>query len=395
MPAPLTIRALQEQAQASFLTYGPAGEGAVELVEGFGQYHAEYAAIRRGVGLLDLPMRALLRLTGKDTSAFLHRLLTQDIRAMQPGDARRAFLLTTKGRILADLWVLTTRDALYLETDRPTLPTLRAELDRYLFTDDVKIEDLSDSYRLLALHGPSGPALLTAAGAGDFTHLAPGRHAHAQLADACCSVHRCDLTGSAGLHLWVPSSHADAIYSQLAHAVGGLTPELGADSATGYRGQLDRAIKGRGVGWLAFNTARIEAGQPLWRIDFGPDSLPAETGILTQAVSFTKGCYPGQEVVCRMKDLGHPARVLVSLRGEDDRLPIAGSEVAAGDDTTRQAVGAVTSSAVSPLAAGVALAFSVVKWGRHQPGQTLWAPAEGAWAPMKVADTLHIPALQP
>ena len=395
MSTPVTIRALQEQAQASFLTYGPPGAGAVELVEGFGQYQAEYAALRRGVGLLDLPMRALLRLTGKDSPAFLHRLLTQDVRAMQSGEAKRAFLLTVKGRIVADLWVMVTRDGIYLETDRPTLPTLRAELDRYLFTDDVKIEDLSDSYRLLALHGPSGPALLAAAGAGDFTQLAPGRHAHAQLGDACCSVHRWDLAGSPGLHLWMPATHADAIYAQLAHAVGGLTPELGADSATGDRGHLDRAIKGRGIGWLAFNTARIEAGQPLWRVDFGPDSLPAETGLLTQAVSFTKGCYPGQEIVCRMKDLGHPARVLVSIRGEDDRLPIAGSELAAGEDTTRQAVGAVTSSAVSPLAGGLAVAFAVVKWGRHQPGQTLWAPAEGAWVPMKVSEALHIPALKP
>ncbi|MCC7406605.1 MAG: aminomethyltransferase family protein, partial [Phycisphaeraceae bacterium] len=136
-----------------------------------------------------------------------------------------------------------------------------------------------------------------------------------------------------------------------------------------------RTILGRGIGWMAYNTARIEAGSPLFHVDFGPDSLPHETAILSQAVSFTKGCYLGQEIVARMQSLGHPKRLLVGLRLPDDRLPIAGSQVLTADG---QVVGAVTSSTLSPLLGQTAIALAVVKWGRHEPGTTLRVAAEGA-----------------
>src|SRR5690606_32624583 len=110
------------------------------------------------------------------------------------------------------------------------------------------------------------------------------------IAQAEVTVYRRDDAGAPGLHLIVPRDRAGDVYKALLEPVGGLVPEV--------EGGVRRAITGRGIGWLAYNTARIEAGTALYCVDFGPDSLPAETGprTMAEAVSFTKGCYLGQEI---------------------------------------------------------------------------------------------------
>ena len=137
--------------------------------------------------------------------------------------------------------------------------------------------------------------------------------------------------------------------------------------------------RGRPIGWLAYNTARIEADLPIYHIDFGPDTLPNETGpaLLGEMVSFTKGCYVGQEIVARLQNLGHPKRLLVGLKFADDRMPIAGSQVLGGDTDDGDVVGAVTSSTISPLRGNVAVALAMVQWASHEPGTELRVPAEG------------------
>ena len=108
--------------------------------------------------------------------------------------------------------------------------------------------------------------------------------------------------------------------------------------------------------------------------------MPGPRGI-DQAVSFTKGCYLGQEVAARMKSLGHPKKLLVGFRvsdqaGATDALPVAGAQVFDAKDPTK-VIGAVTSSAASPLAGQTAIGFAVVRWGRHRPGTELRMPAGG------------------
>ena len=370
---PLTSTHAQDG--AGFIPYGPVdADQTVQVVDTFGLYEAEYAAIRKTVGLMDLPHRGVVEVTGGGRIDFLHRMLTNDTAGLEPGQGRRAMLLDRTGRIGADMIVLHDSERTCLETDVFQTSSLVAELEGFVFTEDVQLRDASDSYVRLALHGPAGADVLKAVGNEPVEALSPLSHRRLTLAGHPCTVFRSDETGTPGLHLMVPRQGAVAVYDALKKAVGG-----------------DAAVStGKPIGWLAYNTARIEAGTPLYHIDFGKDTLPHETGVLDQAVSFTKGCYRGQEIVARLHNLGHPKRVLVGLRLADDRLPIAGSQVLEPDEptgdrtgttprgsTSGSVIGGVTSSCVSPMLGGKAVAFAMVKWGMHEPGTPVVVPAEG------------------
>ena len=218
----------------------------------------------------------------------------------------------------------------------------------------------------------------------------PGTHHVLTLAGADATVYRRDLCGVPGFGLWVKAPDAVNVYKALLDAAGYETDQpdhqTDPEAAAAFAKRRREGLRGRPVGWSAFNTARIEAGSPVFHIDFGHDSLPAETGVLDEAVSFTKGCYLGQEIVARMKSLGHPKRVLVGLRVEGGHLPVAGSQVteyAAGEQhaageavATHNVIGGITSSAISPLLGQRPVVFAVMKWGRHTPGTRVLVPTE-------------------
>lgn len=361
------LHTLHEQTDATYLPYGPA-DTAVQVVDTFGFYELEYAAIRRRVGVLDEPQRGVVELRGADRLLVLHNMLTNEMKSLQPGHSRRAFLLNQKGRIVADLIVLHEADRTLLVLDMFQAVTVAGELDRLIFTEDVQVANLSESLHVIALHGPGSAAALAELAGMDELALQPGEHAAITLAGIGCTVYRRDETRSPGLHVLVPSDAVVTVYQQLLRT-------LNYDPKQEQDADVVAQRRGRPIGWLAFNTARIEAGTPLFHIDFGTDSLPHETGVLDDAVSFTKGCYLGQEIVARMQHLGHPKRVVVGLRFTDDRMPVAGTPVRAAQDDTL--IGAVTSSTVSPLLGNIAIAFAVMKWGSHEPGTTVRVPAEG------------------
>jgi folate-binding protein YgfZ len=144
----------------------------------------------------------------------------------------------------------------------------------------------------------------------------------------------------------------------------------------------------RPIGWAAFNACRIESGRPIFGIDFDDSILPAETGQLARAVSFTKGCYPGQEVVARMHARQQVARQIVGLKMESDALPIAGAQIF--DDnggTGGNAVGGVTSSTISPILSNAALCIGLVKKPFFAVGTKSTIPAEGAMHKATVVET--------
>lgn len=393
------LRELQEKADASFLTYGaPGGEGAgVQMVDSFGFYEGEYAAIRRGVGLMHLPQRAVLRFTGKDRQEFLHAMLTQDVKAMSGGMTRRGFQLNEKGRIVADVIIHHGDLDTWLELDAFDLPKLKTLLEGKLFIEDVVIEDRSGLHTCLALHGPAVLPLLRRVLTDDPSPMfdAPGTHHVLSMQDRKATCYRWDECGVAGVRLLVPREDETAWVEALAAPFGGLNPTPAPGSTAGDQkphGDSTEKIRGRGIGWLAYNTARIEGGSPIFHIDFGPDTLPHETGLLEATTSFKKGCYLGQEIVARMQNLGHPKKVLVGLKFEDDRLPVSGTPVydAPAESATQAGtanapvIGGITSSTLSPMLGGKAIALAMMKWGKHRPGTPALVPAEGANVPATV-----------
>jgi folate-binding protein YgfZ len=371
------LQAIQLKAGAEWVRYG-SGDDAVEIADTFGAYEAEYAAIRSRVGIMHLPQRGILRLVGKDVKDFLHRLTTQDVNAMVGGGTRRGFQLNVKGRIIADMLIHHGDADTWLDTDRCDIAELTSALDMRLFAEDVKMEDWSERYELLALHGPASGALLEKLGGKALDE--PGTHHVMQLNGAPASVYRYDVCGSPGYGVWRKRDSAAALYQIMLDAAGydpdAPDPETDPEAAADAAARRRETLRGRPVGWSAFNTARIEAGSPLFHVDFGGDCLPHETSLLDTTTSFTKGCYIGQEIVARMQSLGHPKRLLVGLRFEDDRLPVAGSQVFDHGDQS-SVIGAITSSTISPMRGHTAIAFAMIKWGKHRPDTKVVVPADG------------------
>lgn len=345
MSHPSPLESHWEQMEAAFIPYGES----VRLVGELARVELEYAAIRKAAALLDAPHRGLVRLTGRDRLDFLHRMLSNDCRSLNPGDVQRNFLLNSKGRIMADMLVVEQQDATLIDLDVYTAATVAAELDKMLFGEDVQVMNLSDSHHGVIVNGPKAERV-----AHWWTEASR---------DNAAIPH--DETGEGGYHLWGPAASASKF----------------ADQAADLRDTFDL----RPIGWLAFNIARIEAGRPMFNIDFGPDSLPHETGVLDEAVSFTKGCYRGQEIVARMQSLGHPAKLLVGFRVEGDAVPVAGAPVLDGTASDAATVGAVTSSTFAPMLSQAPIGFAMVKWAKREIGTRLYVPAEGHNVPVTVA----------
>lgn len=302
----------------------------------YGDVAGEYAAAASGAGLHAARDRGLIELTGDDRVSWLNNLVTNVVRTLTPGEGNYAFALDRAGRILFDLDLLVRPDSLRLNLDRRLTPKALEHFDRYLISENVKIADRTEEYECLALVGPQAKAITDALGA---------RHAAAMPALASTLVPlmgkyrplvRHDFAGVFGVEFWVESADAPACWRQLM--------ELGGEVGL------------RPVGRTAVRTVQIEAGIPIYGEDIDESVLPAETLQLDRAVSFTKGCYLGQEVIERMRSRGaKPKSRLVGLRlaGAPGEIP-AGTAIEVAGET----VGRLASTSHSPrLKATVGLGY--------------------------------------
>jgi aminomethyltransferase len=376
------LLSLHQQARAETQFYDQ-----IEIVSTFGSPQAEYAAIHKSCGMMDLPFRSVVELTGRDRHVFLNNLITQEVwsksekRGLTPGQTCYAFLLNLKGRVVLDLHVIELDDRTWLEVDTRLARMLAELLDKYVFSEQVRINLPEPGYHPIGLHGPGAQTILREEGVFETGRLI-GREV---------VVWRNDPCGVPGYHILMRSEDAPMIWNHL---------------QTRYSVEIEPGKRRlRPIGWAAFNTCRIEAGTPLFGIDFelaepsvpgvrekpvSDDStpkaqgvLPAETGLLDRAVSFTKGCYLGQEVVARMYARGQIARRLVGLKIENGMLPIAGEHVF--DDQDNQ-IGAITSSTISPILSESAIALAILKKPHFETGRQVRVPAEGALRQARVVD---------
>jgi folate-binding protein YgfZ len=201
-------------------------------------------------------------------------------------------------------------------------------------------------------------------------------------------VWRDDPTASPGYHVIVPIGEAQTLWQDLSR-LAAPPPAAGSSPPTTAR-PLNRTAPPRPsawpAGWAAFNTARIEAGRPLFGIDFDQTVLPAETGLLDRAVSFTKGCYLGQEIVARMASRGQVARRIAAFRMDGPELPVAGAPI---NDEAGQVVGIVTSSTASPLLSGAAIGLAMLRRTCSDIGSVVHVAAQGAFRPARVVEACH------
>lgn len=365
---PNPLRELHAGANAETQAYGE-----VEIVLTFGQPQAEYSAIHKTSGLFDMPFRAVLELTGKDRLPFLNNLLTNQTldkntkTPMATGSVVYTYLLSAKsGRIIADMNVLELGDRTLLELDGRVIDTVKEALDKYQFTEEVSIRSLVGEAHEISMHGPGSVAVLAKLlDSGAVPEVS--RCSMARIIGSDGVVWRDDPCGVPGFFLIVPLDAAVAVWNHL-------IATFAAPNVSGAAIDVGRRML-RPVGWAAFNSTRIEAGRPLFGIDFDETFLAAETGQLNRAVSFTKGCYPGQEIVARMHARKQLAKQIVGIRMDEDALPVAGTHIF--DDASNQ-IGGITSSTLSPILSNAVICLGILKRPFFNVGSTVQIPAEGA-----------------
>jgi len=304
----------------------------------------EYAAVRQGAGVIDRGARGRIVVRGADRKTFLHALLTNDIVPLAPGTGCYAALLTPQGRMIADMQVFAMGDVMLLDVAREVKDLLLERFDQLIFSEDVQLGDVSDTWGCVGVYGPLAADVAGRALAGDFSQYGPFQNRRTEFQGELVVVARSDGFGLPGILLFTAAERVPALMETL--LASGAVP-LSTDVA---------------------EVLRVEAGDPAFLVDMTDDTIPLEAGIETRAISYLKGCYPGQEVIIRIRDRGHGkiARKLVGLTIAGDHVPAAGSRMVDGDKD----VGHVTSAVFSPsLAMPVALGY--VHRDFANPGSTV------------------------
>jgi folate-binding protein YgfZ len=286
-------------------------------------------AVRRGAGLFELDDRALLEVGGGDRVRWLQGQISNDVAGLAPGEGCYATVLTVKGRIIADLHVLAREDVFWLETGAAALDAVRERLDRYIVADDVTLADASERFARLALEGARAGTVLEAAGASP----PPAEGAtDVRIADRDVVIWAFGFGNEPAYQVLVAPGDASAVREALL-AAGGSEGLVAADAET-------------------LETLRVESGVPALGRELDEEVFPAEAR-LERAISTTKGCYTGQEIVERIRSRGAVHYLLVGLRF-DDAPPPPGTEL---HDAGGKRVGEVTSVARSPEAGAIGLGY--------------------------------------
>jgi folate-binding protein YgfZ len=309
-------------------------------------FEDEYRAVHEAAVWADRTARdARLEVRGPDAPEWLQGLLTQEVKALQPGEGAYATYLTPQGRMVADMRVFRRHDTFVLETVGSARTTLLSRLDQFVIMEDVTVSDVTEALGCLTVLGPQASAAASACtGVASPTLDALDEHAHLELAVPGAFVAASREFGVPAFDLFAPPAAIETwrttLQASLPHA-------------------SDRLLE----------AARIEAGRPRYGVDMHEDTIPLEAGVESRGISFDKGCYVGQEVVIRIlhRGGGRVARRLVWVERtphpRDASVWAGGDGVSVGD----RVVGHVTSACWSPARGGL-LGIAMVHRDATEPG---------------------------
>ena len=289
-----------------------------------------YQALRETAAWMDLSSRGRLRITGEDRYRLMHAMTTNQVQGLRPGEGTYVFFLNAQGRILGDANLLCFEDYLLLDTEPETRAKLAEHLDRYIIADDVAVEDVTESTAAIGVEGPQAAQILASLGA----EVPMEPHSWASWgARTVAKLHTCSYC--------VLTSIGDksALIAQLRDI-----PEASPEDV---------------------RTVRIELGRPRYGEEITERYLVQETGQL-QAISFSKGCYLGQEIVERVRSRAQIHRVLCRLEMDTDEVPPAGTKLKSGDAEAAE----IASATFSP-ALGKVVALAYVRVPHNQAGVEL------------------------
>ncbi|MBI3604633.1 MAG: aminomethyl transferase family protein [Nitrospirae bacterium] len=259
----------------------------------------EYAAVRTETALFDFSSRGKIQIKGNDRVKFLQGLATNDINRLSDGKGLYTILPSVKGKIASEAVVYFFPGTLFL-TVHPELTEKTVQmLNRYKIGSDAKIEDVTERFALFSIQGPKSDLLLRELFQISFSNLQtmiqllPDRYLSTQLSGLDLKVIHDNWSGETGFDLLVPAGEG-AKFREFILNKGkgyGLTP----------------------AGEEVYETIRVEAGVPLYGKELSEDVLPQEAGLEARAISYTKGCFIGQETIARLHYLGHTNRSLVGI----------------------------------------------------------------------------------
>ena len=307
---------------------------------------ADDSAVHEGAAVGSISARAQIAVAGSDRATYLQGLLTNDIVALTDGTGCYAAWLSPQGRMLTDMHVLQSAGMILLDVPLAEVSAVLARLDQFLFSEDVQIESLAEAMTGVWVHGPQAASVISKVVSGLRTD--PGewldyQHSTATFNGNPVSVARIDQLGVPGYCVFLAR----------------------ATEASFVAAAVDAGAKV--VGPEALHAARIEAGYPLFGVDMTDDTIPLEAGIDQRAISFTKGCFVGQEVVIRVlhRGGGRVVKKLVGFKltttadgpsaadGPSVGHPFKGAKVFSGE----REVGVLTSVASSPRFGVIALGY--------------------------------------
>jgi folate-binding protein YgfZ len=300
---------------------------------------SSYKAATETAALVEKDWAGLIKLTGSERVSWLQGMVTNDVARLKPGTGCYAAHLTPQGKIVAQMQILSDEDALWLSLERSATPALIAAFDKLLIMEDVQITNASDEYSVLGVLGPRASRSLDA-WLGEPLNL-DKRYSHRALEE--CRI----VVSEIGFDVWVPHTQADNIVRSIVQ-----TGATAIDHGT-------------------WDVVRTEAGIPVYGVDIDDSTTMPEIG--EAGISYDKGCYIGQEVVAKVKYIGHVNRRFVGLILGNSELPQPKSVIRKGG----RDVGYVTTSLFSPkLNKPIALGF--VSRGAYAPGSEVEVGAQTA-----------------
>ncbi len=314
-----------------------AGAPGFENAAVFTSIEQEYAALRSGAGVVDRSARLRMLLGGPQAVETLTGLVTNDVGALHPGSGQYASALTAKGKVIADIRIFARADDLLIDTSASAGPGFAAMIRKYVNPRLARYADVSGVLRTIGVFGPRAHGVLaslladagvTEIASGALRGLADYHHVGFDVEGASVFIARVPDLGGEGFDCFVPVEIAELLWSRLVDA--GATP----------------------VGRDATEIARVEAGRPLWGLDMDENTLAQEANFdALDGISYTKGCYTGQETVARVHFRGHVNRY---LRGVESQVMIpSGVELFHGE----KSVGEMKSSVLSPRQGPIGLAM--------------------------------------
>jgi folate-binding protein YgfZ len=319
----------------------------------------EYAAVRDdSAGVIHLSTRGRLLVSGSEAVMFLNGLITNDMKTLAVNSWMPAAFPNVQGRLIAAVRIIHRDDGFLIDTEGATLEKIAKLLGRFTLAGDFRVQDLTSETAMLSVQGRKAEVVMRQALGETAANASRAQVVTAQLEHGGeVTVIRATHTGEDGFDLFVEANEAEGLRKLLTD--GGAQP-FGPEVA---------------------ETLRIEAGIPRFGIDMDETRVVTETN-LDEAVSFTKGCYIGQEIIARIKYRGHVAKKLTGVLLEEDGAIESGARILSSDE---KEIGAITSATVSPrLKHTIALAY--VKYDYLEPGTKVKVVSGEVELPATVTD---------